>query len=190
MAHDRTKLAAERINPEGNIPTILPVVPLRDIVVFPYMTSPVLLGRESSLKAVTSAVEHHKYIFLTAQKNAELEDPTKDDIFHDGTVAKIIQMVKLPNGLIKIVTEGVTQASIVSFAGNAEFLEAQIKLSSSGHALTPEIDALIRQVSSLFAEYTQLNRALSKDILASVEAINDPHRKLFTMAASILQASR
>ncbi|HEV8538403.1 MAG TPA: LON peptidase substrate-binding domain-containing protein, partial [Bacteroidota bacterium] len=188
MAHDRTKLAAERINPEGNIPTILPVVPLRDIVVFPYMTSPVLLGRESSLKAVTSAVEHHKYIFLTAQKNAELEDPTKDDIFHDGTVAKIIQMVKLPNGLIKIVTEGVTQASIVSFAGNAEFLEAQIKLSSSGHALTPEIDALIRQVSSLFAEYTQLNRALSKDVLASVEAINDPHRKLFTMAASILQS--
>lgn len=187
MRSEQSKPAEEPITTGVDIPTLLPVLPLRDIVVFPYMACPVLLGRESSLKAATVAVERHHYIFLAAQKNPELEEPTRDDIFREGTVAKISQITKLPNGLIKIQVEGITQATIISFVENERFLEADIRLHVTPNELTPEIDALIRQVTSLFTEYTQLNRNLSKDILTSLESIKDPHRKLFAIAGSISQ---
>src|SRR5437868_14738841 len=112
MTTDDMKLSEERIPPQTEIPTHLPVLPLRDVVVFPYMIYPVLLGRESSLKAATYAIDHGKYVFLAAQKNADQEDPTIDDIFHEGTVAKIVQILKLPNGLMKIIVDGVGQATI------------------------------------------------------------------------------
>src|SRR6266481_2219519 len=97
------KIKIDRPSSDDHIPTRLPVLPLRDVVVFPYMVYPVLLGRESSLRAATTAVDGSKYIFLAAQKNASVDDPAASDIFHDGTVAKIVQTQKLPNGLMKIV---------------------------------------------------------------------------------------
>ena len=99
-------------HPIENIPDKLPVLALRDVVVFPYMIYPVLLGRESSLKAATVAIERDKLVFLTAQKNPAIEEPTIDDIYREGTVAKIIQIMKLPNGLMKILVSGVAQGFI------------------------------------------------------------------------------
>src|SRR4030042_1770 len=89
-----------------NIPEVLPVLPLRDIVIFPYMIFPVLVGREQSIRAANYALENTKYIFLATQKKSNVEDPKKEDIYTDGTIAKIIQILQLPNGLMKILIDG------------------------------------------------------------------------------------
>jgi ATP-dependent Lon protease len=110
------------------IPNQLPVLPLRDVVVFPFMIFPVLVGRESSLKAVNEALERDKFIFLAAQKNSVTEDPTAEDIYLEGTIAKIIQILKLPNGLMKILVDGVVQASVKKFITHGKYLEAELRI--------------------------------------------------------------
>ena len=172
----------------SNIPTRLPVLPLRDIVIYPYMIFPVLVGRESSLRAASASVERDKYIFLAAQKNASIEEPSLDDIYQDGTVAKIIQTMKLPNGLMKILVDGVVQAAVTSFIPNEQYLEAEISLVEEQVVITPELDALIRHVSGLFSEYIHLNRNVPSEVLVAFENVKDPLRKLFYVAANVTQS--
>lgn len=170
------------------IPKHLPVLPLRDVVVFPYMIFPVLVGRDSSLRAVNEALEREKYIFLAAQKNSVTEEPGIEDIYHDGTVAKIIQILKLPNGLMKILVDGVVQASIKRFLQNAKFLEAEVVVQNPVVDMDSELDALLRHTSSLFAEYVHLNRNVPSEVLVAFENTKDPQRKLFYIASNILQS--
>jgi ATP-dependent Lon protease len=188
MDHEEIKLSEERAAVIGALPTRLPVLPLRDVVVYPYMIYPVLLGRDSSLRAATTAVDGDKYIFLSAQKNATIEEPTKNDIYLEGTVAKIIQVMKLANGLLKILVDGIAQASITSFTPNEQFLEADIRLIDVPDEMTPEIDALTRHVSALFSEYVHLNRNIPSETLVAFENIAKPRRKLFYVAANITQS--
>ncbi|HTY00491.1 MAG TPA: endopeptidase La [Bacteroidota bacterium] len=169
------------------IPTKLPVLPLRDVVIFPSMIFPVLVGRDSSLRAVNDALEHNKYLFLAAQKNPLTEEPGQGDIYWDGTVAKIIQILKLPNGLMKILVDGVVQASIAKFLSNTKYLEASIKLHDQPVTLDSELDALLRHTSALFAEYVHLNRNVPSEVLVAFENTRDPRRKLFYIASNILQ---
>jgi ATP-dependent Lon protease len=179
--------ANDRTVTNDKFPERLPVLPLRDVVFFPYMLYPVLIGRTSSLRAATYAIGHQNYVFLSAQKNSTMDDPGKDDIYWDGTIGKIVQTQKLPNGLMKILVDGVAQASIVSFGANSEFLEAQIKVNDDEYVSTQENDALIRHTSSLFSEYAQLNRNIPADILGSFEQITDTKHKLFYIASNIMQ---
>ena len=174
-------------NPSGPIPTALPVLPLRDVVVFPSMIFPVLVGRESSLRAVNEALERDKYIFLVAQRNSVTEDPGAEDIFPEGTVARIIQILKLPNGLMKILVDGIVQASVVRWIPNPKFLEASLELRTAAVPLDAELDALLRHTASLFAEYVHLNRNVPSEVLVALENIKEPHRKLFYIASNILQ---
>ncbi len=169
------------------LPTRLPVLPLRDVVIFPYMIFPVLVGRESSLRAVNEALEQDKYIFLAAQKNSVTEEPGIDDIYHEGTIAKIIQILKLPNGLMKILVDGVMQASVKKFLPNPKFLEAELTVNSTPVTMDSELDALLRHTSSLFAEYVHLNRNVPSEVLVAFENTRDPQRKLFYIASNILQ---
>ena len=104
-----------------SIPKVLPILPLRDIVIFPYMIFPVLVGREQSIKAANFALDNTKYIFLSTQKKSNIEDPAKDDIYTEGTIAKIVQILKLPNGLMKILVDGLLQGKITHFTENKEF---------------------------------------------------------------------
>ncbi|MDI6803751.1 MAG: endopeptidase La [Bacteroidota bacterium] len=170
------------------IPKQLPVLPLRDVVIFPFTIFPVLVGRESSLKAAQNANERNKYIFLTAQKSPVIEEPGENDIYREGTVAKIVQILKLPNGLLKILVDGISQAVIEQFVSNDEFLEARIKLISPKYESSPEIDAFVRHISSLFTEYIHLNRNLPSEILIAYENIKDPFRKIYFVASNITQA--
>lgn len=170
------------------IPKQLPVLPLRDVVIFPFTIFPVLVGRESSLKAAQTANERNKYIFLTAQKSPTIEEPGENDIYREGTVAKIVQILKLPNGLLKILVDGISQAVIEQFVPNNEFLEARIKLVAPKYESTPEIDAFVRHISSLFAEYIHLNRHLPSEILLAYENIKDPFRKMYFVASNITQS--
>jgi ATP-dependent Lon protease len=169
------------------IPHRLPVLPLRDVVVFPSMIFPVLVGRESSLRAVQQALEQGKYIFLAAQRNSVTEEPGIGDIYQEGTVAKIIQVLKLPNGLVKILVDGIVQASIDKVVPNPRFLEAELVIANPSTVLDSEADALLRHTSSLFAEYVHLNRNVPSEVLVAFENTRDPLRKLFYIASNILQ---
>jgi ATP-dependent Lon protease len=175
-------------NQSGALPTRLPVLPLRDVVVFPYMIFPVLVGRESSLRAVNHALEHEKVIFLAAQRTSVTEEPGAEDIYHEGTVAKIVQILKLPNGLMKILVDGIKQASVVRFVPNKRFLEAECKMQNPLEGMDSELDALLRHTSTLFAEYVHLNRNVPSEVLVAFENTKESRRKMFYIASNILQS--
>ena len=171
----------------GAIPSRLPVLPLRDVIVFPFMIFPVLVGRESSLRAVNASLERNKFIFLAAQKNSVTEEPGSDDIYQEGTIAKIIQIIKLPNGLMKILVDGVVQGTVGRFLPNDKFLEAEVAITVEPVAMDSELDALLRHTSSLFAEYVHLNRNVPSEVLLAFENTKDPQRRVFYIASNILQ---
>ncbi len=170
------------------IPKILNILPLRDIIIFPYMIFPVLIGRASSLRAVAEAVEKDKFIFVTAQKNSAVEEPTFDDIYHFGTTARIIQLLRLPNNLVKVLVEGIFQSKIKKPKRKQEFLSAEItQLPIHYIEGDKEFEATMRHTSELFIQYVKENRNLPPDIIGAYENINDPVRKLFFAAANVQQ---
>lgn len=185
MAIDQQEVI-DSINEKGhNIPTDLTVLPLRDIIIYPNMIFPVLIGRASTLKAVADAVDRDKYIFVAAQKNPDIEEPGFDDIYEYGTIAKIIQVLKLPNNLLKVLVEGVFIGRIARRIENGECLEAEIEqVELQQEAKDKEFGALIRHTSALFAEYVKLNDQLPPDIAAAFINIDDPVRKFFYAAAN------
>ncbi len=170
------------------IPKILPILPLRDNVIFPYMIFPVLVGRDQSIRAANYALENSKYIFLVAQKKGNIEDPTIKDIYAEGTIAKIIQILKLPNGLMKILVDGTIQGKIVKHFDNKDFFEAEIEIVIPSDHEHREMKALIRQMTNLFKEYVKINRSIPTEALSAYENIEEPDRKLFYVAANINQS--
>lgn len=188
MNQNEIKLSDSKHTQHNEIPTRLPVLPLRDVVVFPHMMYPVLLGRDSSLRAATTAIEHHKYVFLAAQKSPEIEEPGQKDIYPEGTVAKIVQIMKLANGLMKIVVDGIAQAKIVKFFEVEHHLEAEIQLTPLSDEMTTEIEALMHHGMNLFVDFIRLSRNLPEETLTSFNAIAEPRRRLFFIAANINQS--
>lgn len=171
-----------------SIPTNLTILPLRDIVIYPYMIYPILIGRASSLQAVSEALTKDKFIFVTAQKDPTIDEPDFDDIYLYGTTAKILQVVKLPNNLLKVLIEGLLHSKIVKKINEKGFLLAQIEpIISHFDENDQELIALIRRASELFQIYTRSHRLLSADIHIAFENIRDPLRKLYFAAANIHQ---
>lgn len=171
-----------------SVPTNLAILPLRDIVIFPFMIYPILIGRTSSLQAVIDSMEKDKFIFVTAQKDPTIDEPDFDDIFSNGTTAKILQVVKLPNNLLKVLVEGVFHSRIVKPIKKDEYLYAEIEpIQTNYDENDQELIALVRRASELFQVYTRSNRLLSADIYIAFENIRDPLRKLFFASANINQ---
>ncbi len=170
-----------------NIPGTLPILPLRDIVIFPYMIFPVLVGREQSIRAANYANDETKYIFLSTQKRSNIEDPKKEDIYAEGTIAKIVQILKLPNGLMKILVDGLLQGRIVEFTDNKNFFEANIEVIVPEVKHDHEMNALTRQMSQLFKDYVKISRNIPNEAVTAFENIEEPDRKLFYVAANINQ---
>ncbi len=170
-----------------SIPKTLPVLPLRDVVIFPYMIFPVLVGRETSLRAANHALENNKFIFLVSQKDPTVEEPGKDDIYMEGTVAKIVQILKLPNNLMKILVDGTVQGTIAQFLPNDKFMMADITTSLHSADNSTEMDAIVRHATSLFSEYVRANRNIPPEALAAFDNIKDIQRRFYYMAANILQ---
>jgi len=170
------------------IPKNLTVLPLRDNIIFPYMIFPVLIGRSPSLKAVSDAIERDKFIFVAAQKNSEVEEPGFDDIYTYGTTAKIIQVLKLPNNLLKVLVEGLFISKIKKRLKNEECLEAEIaRVPIKMNMGDTEFEALARHVDTQFIDYVKLNTKLPPDIIPAFDNIQDVERKLFFAAANINQ---
>lgn len=189
MSHKEKSKIPEKT--DGSIidemPKVLPVLPLRDTVIFPYMIFPVLVGREQSIRAANYALENSKFIFLSAQRKANIDEPKKEDIYTEGTIAKIIQILKLPNGLMKILVDGLIQGRILSFTNNKEFFEAEVEAVFPQDDNAIELNALIRQMTSLFKEYVKINKTIPSEALSAYENIEEPDRKLFYVAANISQ---
>jgi ATP-dependent Lon protease len=172
----------------ASLPKEITVLPLRDIVIFPYMIFPVLIGRASSLKAIAESVEKDKFIFVAAQKSPTTEEPKFADLYSYGTVAKIIQILKLPNNLLKVLIEGLFQAKIKNPRKDLDYLAAEYTvLNPKFEPDDKELKAYIRRTSELFANYIKVNRTLPPDLINAFESIDDPVRKLYFASANITQ---
>jgi ATP-dependent Lon protease len=162
---------------------VLPVLPLRDVVVYPHMVIPLFVGREKSILALEQAMTVNKQILLLAQKQADVDDPAAKDLYQVGTVATVLQLLKLPDGTVKVLVEGNERAMVRSLSG-VEFFAAQVTpLGDSPQYDEREMDVLLRSVVSQFEQYVKLNRKVPPEILTSLAGIDEPGRLADTVAA-------
>lgn len=163
---------------------IMPVLPLRDTVVFPKMIIPLFVGRVKSINALQRVSDTNGHIVLATQKKADLEDPKADDIYKIGTLGNILQMLKLPDGTVKVLVEGMERIKIESFFDNGEYLSAQIKsFPEDAEENFVEQEALMRAVISQFEEYVKSSKKLSPDVLSAVHQIEDYSKLADTIAS-------
>ncbi len=164
---------------------ILPLLPLRDIVVFPHMVAPLFVGREKSVNALTEAMNNDKRIFLSTQKKAGIDNPDEKDISNIGTMANVLQILRLPDGTVKALIEGKNRASIERFIKNKDFFQVELSLVVETDISQAEKVALIRAVNTSFDEYAKLNKNISKDLVGSVASITDPSKLADTIASHL-----
>jgi ATP-dependent Lon protease len=157
---------------------------LRDVVVYPHMVIPLFVGREKSINALDSAMQEDKKILLVAQKNAEIDDPSVEDIHRIGTLSTILQLLKLPDGTVKVLVEGAERASIRSFETTDDFFTAHIEiLESTDGEGEKELEVLTRSLLAMFDQYVKLNKKVPPEILTSLSGIDEPGRLADTIAA-------
>ena len=163
---------------------LIPVLPLRDVVVYPHMVIPLFVGREKSILALEAAMADNKKILLLAQKNAEVDDPSDKDLYQIGTLSTILQMLKLPDGTIKVLVEGGDRVVVKSILETNEYFSASTQvLEKSILAEDREAEVLLRSVLNLFDQYVKLNKKVPPEILTSLSGIDDPSRLADTIAA-------
>jgi len=161
------------INPEENKIKQLPLLPLRDVVMFPYMVAPLFVGRERSIKALEDAMKGSKEIFLSAQMEAKVNDPKEGDIFKIGTVGTIFQMLRLPDGTVKVLVEGKGRAKILDFVPDNRFFVVKVEDLDDDAVSGVETDALMRSVVKAFEGYMKLNKKIPTEVLATVTSIEE-----------------
>lgn len=163
----------------------LPVLPLRDIVVFPHMIVPLFVGREKSIRALEDVMREEKRILLVAQKNPADDDPQANAIYEVGTVAQVLQLLKLPDGTVKVLVEGLERAKIESFTGRAEFFEAKVAILANDTDEQSETEALSRTALSQFESYVKLNKKVPQEVMATLAQITDYAKLADTIAAHL-----
>lgn len=161
------------------------VLPLRDIVVFPHMIVPLFVGREKSIKALEVAMRDEKPIMLLSQRDPTHEEPNERDLFSIGTLGTIVQLLKLPDGTVKVMVEGKDRAKIKRFSAKEDFFEADVEILVEGHEESPELEATKRLVVSQFEQYLKLNRKIPPEILVVVNQIDDPSKLSDTIASRL-----
>ncbi len=162
-----------------------PVLPLRDIVVFPHMIVPLFVGRDKSVRALEEVMKNDKQIFLVAQKDAADDDPHADDIYTVGTVGTVLQLLKLPDGTVKVLVEGTKRAVIARYLENEDFLEAEAEPLEDVAETGAEEAALARTVVSQFESYVKLNKKIPPEVLVSINQVEDPVKLADTVAAHL-----
>jgi ATP-dependent Lon protease len=164
---------------------VLPVLPLRDIVVFPHMIVPLFVGREKSVRALEAVMKEDKQILLVAQKNAAQDDPAADDIYRVGTVSTILQLLKLPDGTVKVLVEGGRRARITEFKETDNYFEAVVDAMPDLDTDAKELEALGRTVVSQFEQYIKLNKKIAPEVLVSLNQIEEPSKLADTVASHL-----
>ena len=163
----------------------MPVLPLRDVVVFPYMVMPLFVGRAKSISALEEAMNDNKQLLLVSQKQADLEEPKIDDLFDVGTIANIIQLLKLPDGTVKVLVEGQQRAKITNIEESEKGFSAKISLIETTYGDAKELDVVKSAVLSEFENYLALNKKIPADVLNALQRIEDADRLSDTMAAHL-----
>ena len=163
----------------------IPVLPLRDIVVFPNMVAPLFVGREQSVKALNHVMTSDKKIFLLSQKNSKIDNPNKENLYSVGTVSKIIQLLKLPDGTLKILVEGLQRAKVNKINFNKEFITASITEINQKTKKTINIRALQKLIVEQFIEFQKINKKVSLDVINNVKSFNDPDKIVDVIVSNI-----
>src|ERR1700746_3984247 len=164
---------------------LYPVLPLRDSVVFPHMIVPLFVGREKSVRALEDVMKDDKQILLVTQKNAAQDDPTTSDIYMVGTGGTVLQLLKLPDGTVKVLVEGGQRARIQRFADNDLFFQAFAETIGESAGAQQETEALARTVVSQFEQYIKLNKKIPPEVLVSINQIEDPGKLADTVASHL-----
>ena len=171
--------------PEATEHPRYPVLPLRDIVVFPHMIVPLFVGREKSVRALEDVMKDDKQILLVAQKNASQDDPTTDDIHSVGTIGTVLQLLKLPDGTVKVLVEGGARARVIEFFDNEKFFQARAEQIDGDEGDAQEVEAMSRSMLSQFEQYVKLNKKVPPEVLVSVNQIDDPEKLADTIASHL-----
>jgi len=162
-----------------------PVLPLRDIVVFPHMIVPLFVGREKSVKALEQVMKDDRQILLASQKDASMDDPSPEDIFTVGSLANVLQLLKLPDGTVKVLVEGRMRARITRFLENEEFFEAEAEIMPDAEAEPSTVEALARTLTGQFERYVKLNKNVPEEALGTIGDIEDPAKLADTIAGHL-----
>ena len=163
----------------------LPMMPIRDVVIFPHMMTPFVVGRESSVRALEEALSADKKIFLATQHDASVDEPSPDEIYHTGTVANIVQSLKLPDGNIKVLVEGVERGKVVSVSDDEGFFRAVVKTFHFKVDPGPQLEALVGRVTSLFEQYVKLSQNLNYETMVAAIRGDDPGKLADTVGANL-----
>jgi ATP-dependent Lon protease len=166
-------------------PTRVPLLPLRDIIVFPHMVVPLFVGRQRSIKALEDATQKQSLIFLSSQKDAKTNDPNEDDIYKIGTLGSVVQMLKLPDGTVKVLIEGKKRARVARFVANPDFFLVEVEEAPEVVERNTEVEALVREVHTTFENYVKLKKKIPPEMVMSVSSIDDPGRLADTIVAHL-----
>ncbi|MGB2693473.1 MAG: endopeptidase La [Thermodesulfobacteriota bacterium] len=168
----------------GQVET-LPLLPLRDVVIFPYMVAPLFVGREKSIRALEEAMKKNKEIFLVAQKDAKTNDPTEKDIYDIGTIGTIVQMLRLPDGTVKVLVEGKGRACVKNYLPNKSYFMVEVETVPENDKVGVETEALIRTLVTAFENYVKLNKKIPSEVLVTVSSIEEPGRLSDTISSHL-----
>ena len=163
----------------------MPLLPLRDVVIFPYMVAPLFVGREKSIRALEEAMKKDKEILLSAQKDANTNDPKEDDIYKIGTIGSVVQMLRLPDGTVKVLVEGKKRAKILNYVPNPSFFLVEVERIAEEDKLGVETEALMRTVVTAFENYVKLNKKIPSEVLVTITSIEEPDRLADTIASHL-----
>ncbi len=164
---------------------LYPLMPLRDIVVFPHMVAPLVVGRRKSIQALEDAMEKRTEIFLVSQKESTIDEPTEDGIYTCGTLAVVMQLLRLPDGTIKALVEGKRRAEIVSFVPNDNFFQVEVKEYPQEEDVSREILAYERELKKYFGEFAAINKKIAKEVIKSLETIDNPGKLVDVICAHL-----
>ena len=172
-------------NREKQEKTRVPMMPVRDMVIFPQQMTPFIVGREASVRALEDALAGEKKIFLSTQHDASIDDPKPEEIYAVGTLANIVQSVKLPDGNIKVLVEGVERARALSITTEEGFFRATIRLLAAKIEVTPQVEQLVVKVTGLYEQFIKLSQSLNYDTMIAAARVDDPSRLSDTIAANL-----
>jgi ATP-dependent Lon protease len=164
---------------------LYPLLPLRDIVIFPYMVTPLFVGRPRSIHALEGAMEKDKLVFLATQKDPKIDEPGPGDIYEVGTLGQVIQLLKLPDGTVKVLIEGKSRARINAIVQREECVFVEIDEMTDVSVSTPESEALIRSIVEAFENYVNLGKKVPPEMVSSVSGITEPGRLADTVIAHL-----
>ncbi len=169
----------------SNTKAVVPMLPLREVIIFPHMVVPLFVGREKSIAALEAAITHKLDLFLCAQRDASVVNPNQGDLYEIGTLGTIIQLVKLPDNTVKVLVEGKRRARVIDYVPNDQFIQVEVQELPEDDADAVKLEALLRGVKTTFEEYVKFNKRIPPEVVMNINAINEPSRLADTVVAHL-----